>query len=435
MKSMLNDFPRRTVLSLSIFGIGCLMATQANSAAPAPPVITLIDGQPVSAPSTGTLNLPREPWWGGPAYYAKFPKAAASGWTSPTFYPISVFFGKPAHASRLAAAGINTYHGAEHDGSAISTITTLGISVFAQSEWTRAEVGDNPRVVGWHISDECEQGEGPCWLNGDEYARLKLQTSWVNTVRAQNDGRMVQANFGNGVLGSWWAPNTMANHVTLMDTVSVDKYAYTSPGVRYEIGRSPSWPSGKNPESAFAYGWLQDRMESYMSPASSKPNWVFVETARPFLNESGATTITTDRISGAVWNAIINGAAGISYFQHNNNGSCGTYSILDCGADRTAAITAINAKVTSLAPVINTQGYVWSFGAGLDTALKVYNGYAYIFAMTDGGTGSRTFTLPAGLTGSVEVVGENRTVSTTNGTFTDAFAAEHTHHIYKIRLQ
>jgi hypothetical protein len=86
--------------------------------------------------------------------------------------------------------------------------------------------------------------------------------------------------------------------------------------------------------------------------------------------------------------------------------------------------------------VLNSQPYQWSFGTGLDTTLRVHDGYAYIIAMTDGGTGTRTFTLPAGVSGPrVEVVDENRTLTATNGTFTDTFAAEHQHHIYRVQLR
>lgn len=382
----------------------------------------------------GALDLPREEWWGGPAFYSKFPKATAAGWTKDTFFPLAVFYGKPGHASQLASIGINTYMGAEHDGSPMSSITGKGISVLAQPEWTPAEVGDDPRVVGWHVSDECDQGEGECWLGGDENARVDKQRSYASAARALNDGRFVQANYGNGVLGTWWAPNTMKQQVDLVDVSSVDKYAYTSPGVDESIAQSPRWPKGANPNSSAAYGWLQDQMESFSTPAASRPNWVFVETARPFLNEDGARVITTDQIGGAVWSSIINGASGISYFQHNNSG-CGTYSLVECSADLRTGVKRINAEVTALAPVINTQSYRWDFGPGLDTSLKVKNGSAYVFAMSTGTPGSRTFTLPKGVAGStVEVVGENRTIPVANGRFTDSFAAEYSHHVYRIAL-
>ena len=88
--------------------------------------------------------------------------------------------------------------------------------------------------------------------------------------------------------------------------------------------------------------------------------------------------------------------------------------------------------------MINSQSYQYSFGSGLDTMLKTYNGSAYVFSMVDGSSspGSRTFALPAGVTGStVEVVGENRTITVgANRTFTDTFAAESTYHVYKVSL-
>ena len=386
---------------------------------------------PAAAAGAGGLDLPTQAWWGGPSYYAKFSKAAASGWTSPSFFPIAVFFGKPSDAAALQAAGINTYMGAEHDGSPISTITSTGMDVIAQDEWTPAEIGNDPRVVGWHVSDECEMGSSGC-DGSTETSRLAEQKQLAAPLRNLGDGRFLQSNFGNGVLGTYWAPTTMPQFVNSVDVTSVDKYAYTSPAVDGVITQSWNWPTGKNPASSSAYGWLQDRMASFSNSAT--PNWVFVETAKPFLTESGARTIAPDQIEGAVWNSIIHGAAGIAYFQHNNNGSCGTYSILQCGAALTAKITAIDQQVESLAPVLNTPSYRWTFGTGLNTSLKASGGSAYIFAMTDGGTGARTFTLPQGVDGTIQVVGENRTITPRNGTFTDTFANEYTHHIYRIAL-
>lgn len=402
-------------------------ASAAGAPSPAP------DALP-SNPGARPLRLQREAWWGGPAYYSPFPKAEASGWTSPAFFPIAVFFGKPDHASELRALGINTYMGAEHDGSPISAITGAGVFMLANDEWTPAEVGDDDRVVGWHISDECEMGYSACTAD-DEYGRLDQQRGYAERARSHDDGRFLQANFGNGVLGTWWGPRTMDEHVGLVDVSSVDKYAYTSPHVQGLLRDTPSWPSGKDPASSSAYGWLQDRMESYSSPVASKPNWVFVEVGRPFLTEEGARMISPDELEGAVWNAIIHGAAGIAYFQHNNDTSCGAYALVDCGPTLSGAVRSVNNDVAALAPVINSQPYSWSFGTGLETSLRSYQGFAYVFAMTDGGSGTRTFRLPPGVDAdSVEVVGEDRSISTTGGQFEDTFASESTHHVYRIAL-
>ena len=390
--------------------------------------------EPTNPPSDDSvLDLPREAWWGGPSYYSQFSKANAAGWDDPSFFPISVFFGKPEQAATLAKLGVNTFMGAEHDGSDVESMTGQGISLIAQSEWTASEVGDDPMVVGWHVSDECDMGLGGCDSPEGEYGSLAIQQQFVAEARAHNDGRFVQANFGNGALGTYWSLETMDDHLGLVDVSSVDKYAYTSTHVQDLLPGSPFWPAGKSPALASSYGWLQDRMETFMSPAASKPNWVFVEAAKPYLTEKGATSISGDQIEGAVWNGIIHGAAGIAYFQHNNSG-CGNYALIDCGAALQNRVKAVDAQVKSLAPVINTQSYVWNFGPQLETSLKTYNGSAYVFAMTDGSTGTRSFTLPAGVTGNVEVVGEGRTIAVTNGTFSDSFPNEFTHHIYRIAL-
>lgn len=383
----------------------------------------------VQADPGASFNLPLVTWAGGPAYYASFAKAVASGWTAPSFFPIAVFQGKPQDAASLKSIGINTYMGAEHDGSSMASITATGMSVLAQQEWTDAEVGDDPRVVGWNISDECEMGYSEC---GEKEAdQLAKQEEYASMARARDDGRFLQANFGNGVLGTFWSPNTMAEHVSLVDVTSVDKYAYTSPHVRGLIVASPHWPSGKSPDSAQAYGWLQDRMETFSSPPGSKPNWVFVETAMPYLTEAGASVIRPYEIEGAVWSSIIHGAAGIAYFQHSNDSTCGNYSLMTCEAARNA-VSEVNGQVQALAPVLNTQSFDWTFGAGLSTSLKAKDGYAYVFAMTDGGSGSRTFSLPTGVRAdSVEVVDENRSIAVSNGGFTDTFDRESSHHIYR----
>lgn len=394
-------------------------------------------------PAGGSLNLPRVSWEGGPAYWKKFPKADAAGWDDPNFFPISVFFGKPSHASQYAALGVNTYHGAEHDGSTISSMTNAGMFVIAQREWTTAEVGNDTKMVGWHLGDECDMGTGGCNYdaNGDgrvdEYDGVIIQQRFADEVRALNDGRFVQANYGNGILGTFWSSNTFDDLMQMVDVATVDKYMYTSPHVWYITEQSSYWPKGAKVSSSAAYGWIADRMKLYLNPNDLHPNWPFVEVAKPYLTEDGAFTISPDQLEGAVWSAIIHEARGISYFQHNNNGTCGTYSLIECEQARKDKITAVHTKIRSLAPVINTQSYQYDFNNATDTMLKVYNGSAYIFAGIGllESPGSKTFNLPAGINGTtVEVVGENRTIPITNRTFTDNFAAEYTHHVYKIAL-
>ncbi|MFC8040748.1 hypothetical protein ACFUOZ_15460 [Paenarthrobacter sp. NPDC057355] len=324
----------------------------------------------------------------------------------------------------------------EHDGSAVSKVTSTGMLAILNSEWSRSDAGNDPGVIGWSGGDECDMGLGCSGSNTNEnYADMKRQ---IDAFRAYGDGRAMFANYSKGILGSFWALGTMDDFLAVVDAASVDNYSYTSPHVAYEFGRSPSWPSGANVATAASYGWQVDRMRTYQASPGVHPNWIFVESARPYLSEAGARTITPEQMEGAMWSGIIHEAHGISIFQHNNDSQFGNYSLVDIPADRRAKIKAALGRVQALAPVLNTQSYVWDAGVpGVDTMLKAKDGSAYLFAGIGlkGTTGSKTFTLPAGITGTqVEVVGENRTIPVQGGKFTDSFANEYTHHIYKITI-
>lgn len=413
--------------------------------------------------SDGSLALPRIPWEGGSSYWAQFDKANAAGWTDPAYFPISVFLGKadPAHVSSLKDAGINLYMAVEHSPAIypLTNVTNQGIFVMpGVDEWTPAEVGNNDKAVAWFISDELDMGMG---LNTDhdndgdidEYDGIAEQRERVALARSYNDGRFLHANFGNGILRTFWSPNTMYDHVELMHSSSADKYTYTSPHVIDLIDGmhdAPDWPNGVPVNRAYSYGWQADQMRRFQNQNDLRAIWTFIETARPFLIENGAMTIQPDQIEGAVWSALIHEARGIAYFQHNNDAAYGgNYSIVEIPAVH-AKVKTINEKVISLAPVLNTQSYYnttavvggftyyrYSFSNGTDTMLKTHNGYAYIFAGIGIGhsTGVKTFSVPAGVQGtSVEVVGENRTLTISGGNFSDTFAFEYTHHVYKIAL-
>ncbi len=393
---------------------------------------------PTGPPAPGGLNLPRIPWDGGSAYWAQFPKANAAGWADPTFFPVADWIGQRESAAAELAIGINTYMAVEHSG-ALATATSTGMFVFPQQgEWTQAEVGNDPKAVGWFVSDECEMGYSGCLDSNDEFGRLAVQQSYVDRVRAFDDGRFAWSNFGNGITRTWWAPTTMDQFVQSVDGASADKYAYTSPAVQNLLSISPRWPAGANPESAAAYGWQVDQMRSFHVNPGDRPVWAFIEAGRPYLTEAGAGTITPDQMEGAVWSSIIHEARGVTFFRHDNSGrSCASYNILLNCADVRAKVMAVTADLRALAPVINSQSYVWGFGPGTDAMLKAYNDAAYIFAgigLLDS-PGSKTFTLPPGVTGTtVEVLGEGRTLPVVDGEFTDAFAAEYTHHVYRVVL-
>ena len=442
-----------------------------------------------AAAGGGGLDLPLEDWDGGSDYWSvaqngdTMTRAEANGWNDPSFFPIAVWLSDPQHADELVAIGVNTYLGIFADPGAINTAAAAGVSIIPQAnEWSAAEVlaetTGRDSVVGWLPHDEPE-------LN---LAFATYMTS-VSNIRALDDGRFVLTNFCHGIRRTvYYAGSTQSGTSTEMfdavganDAACVDQYCYTSPGIRGDPGpqgicdnfnfpdlhngTSYLWPGDyqdfEKVDQAAAYGWQAQALSSlYTEKGLHRPVWVAVETKMPFLSEANRDIVLYDEIRGAVWSAIGNGAKGILYFQHNgfygapgttdpgsyptidpNTGILpddSTMSLVDCEAALRTYISTLNAQITSLAPVLNTQSYVWDFSAsGIETMLKVHDDFVYIFATKSvlGTTGSKTFTLPSGISGTVvTVVDEARTINVSGGQFSDTFANEYSHHIYRIPL-
>ena len=176
---------------------------------------------------------------------------------------------------------------------------------------------------------------------------------------------------------------------------------------------------------------------------------MYIENLSGSPGEQFVRYIEPHELKAAVISCITNGASGIVWF---NNVASETHYVSIVtrkaqlepehpAASRIQAAKEIRELIDSLAPVINSQTYVWDFQAStIDTMLKVYDGYAYIFAIPGTGSGSgpslgvKTFQLPAGVSGTIEVIGENRNITPTDDTFTDDFTYEYTWHIYRIKL-
>lgn len=447
-----------------------------------------------AAAGGGELNLPLEDWYGGPDYWtvaengSKMTRAEANGWSDPSFFPIAVWLSDPQHADELASIGINTYFGIFADAGAINTAAAAGMAIIPQAnEWTPAEVNaettGRDSVVGWLPRDEPD-------LN----TVFATYMSEVATLQGLADGRFILTNFCHGIRRTFYYATATGGGSTQMhdamaenDAACVDQYCFTSPGIRgdpgpqgiadngnfpsLQNGTSYLWPGDYQDtakvDQAAAYGWQARALNSlYTEQDLLRPVWVAVETQMPYLTDTGRDIVLWDEIRGAVWSAIGNGATGILYFQHNGfyaadelgpgnpaeaytaNGGLdpntglspdlGGMSLVEGAAGLISYVSTLNAQIASLAPVLNTQSYVWDFSAsGIETMLKVYNDEAYIFATKSvlGTTGSKTFTLPSGITGTtVTVVDEARTINVSGGQFTDTFANSYSQHIYRVAI-
>jgi hypothetical protein len=420
-------------------------ANPSASASPSASPVVSATPTPSSAPPAPTvLDLPRVPWDGGPSYYGRFPGTKA--WTDPNFFPIGVWFESvitPDDVATDKAAGLNTYVQLTSNSN-LSYVRNGGMSVIGGG------AGAGPETVANLLTDEADMIYGPGW---DKWTGIE---GW-NTCQpiqdaggkcgytvmksfadgAPKDGRPLYANYGKGV-AMWESEAEAATFVNqFQQLVSDDMYFYTDPNLcpgeaQMFLGIPPQLC-----RRSASYGKVIDRMRKLDGlDGQRQPVFGFVEDGHP-MTGIGSLTIAPDQMAGAVMNSIIHEARGVIYFNHNFGGDCLSQHVLrDCGVNtvRPKAIET-NARITALAPVLNTQSYQWTFNPNLDTMLKAQGSSFYIFAMPGqtGGTGNQTLTLPKGLGGTqAEVMFENRTLPVTNGTISDSFAQEYSYHIYKI---
>ncbi|MEW9553880.1 hypothetical protein [Nonomuraea sp. NPDC050783] len=390
---------------------------------------------------------PRVPWEGGPAYYARFGAAANAGWTKPTFFPIGVWFESVVeeHDVRLdKEAGLNTYV-------ELTANSDLAL-VRANGMWaitSKPLPGTGSETVGWMIADEADMFAGPgdgVWsgkYGGEGQVCVPDKPPCGYTVMRtlkdrlpKGDGRLHYANYGKGI-AMWESDKEASRFVNgYTDVMSTDVYWYTDNGICPEAENFIKLPREHCPRAA-GYGRVVDRgRELDALDGRRQPVYAFVELGWPGTN--GLRAITPDEIAGAVMSSLIHEARGIVYFNHSFAGPCPSQHVLrePCARQTRAAVTELNRRITTLAPVLNTQSYAHSFNPRLDTMLKKHDGSSYVFAMVkeDARPGTHALRLPKALAGAAkaEVLFENRTVPVRDGAVTDAFARENSYHVYRI---
>jgi hypothetical protein len=157
-------------------------------------------------------------------------------------------------------------------------------------------------------------------------------------------------------------------------------------------------------------------------------------------NINGELRPTPHQLRAEVWLSLIQGAAGIHYFCHQMTPEA-DFNETDCldDPDTAAAMTRINQELIALAPVLNTQSFELT-PASSNTAvpvravLKKLDGERYIFAAgaADGATVARFSLAGIGTPTSVEVIGEGRNLTPSDGAFDDAFEP-YAVHLYRLR--
>ncbi|MEU5696801.1 hypothetical protein [Actinosynnema sp. NPDC020468] len=254
-----------------------------------------------------------------------------------------------------------------------------------------------------------------------------------NGVRAKDPSRPTFINFGvwmgtpGGGVGYGYIEKDyetdMRTYCQAADIASADYYGWTHPD-RDGIG-------------AYRYGEVLDTLRKWCGP--DKPLYGFVETGHPHTH---GEPITPDQLESAVWNTVLHGATGINYFAHSfyPDGG-GEYASLVTRPEIAARVKAVNARLKSLAPVLNASslpGVTARSRNGIPVSVlhKEALGSRWVLAQTDGDasvprSGRATVELTVPLTsGKAEVVGEHRSVPVRNGRIVDDFGPYQVH-VYK----
>lgn len=282
--------------------------------------------------------------------------------------------------------------------------------------------------------------------------------------------KLITQGFGKGVL--FWDTNVQAaTFLKYSDTLSADSYWMTdsdldapsqaacallpvsSKECRYGSGTGLTTAQRALPAN---YAFNVTRLEALSG--RSKPITVDIETGCPSF---GFRDKCTDPAAAkaAAWHALIAGARGIIWFQHNFSGPCIDFATFYDGSnphsskyncqqtpgvtlhDVVKDISAFNHEVSSLNAVLLSpfaENYASVGNADVSVMAKYSGGTFYVFAASAKPTTppanhqSVTFKLTDNYTGLVTVIGEHRVLHAIHGVFIDTFVNMDSVHVYKI---
>jgi hypothetical protein len=375
------------------------------------------------AVASGFPNDQFAPWHGGPSYFAKWTQGPSS---DPNFFLLTVWLQTPSNAPRYKNVGINYYTGL-WQGPTESQLTTLKSNnmpvICEQTGVWQAHLND-ATIGGWMQPDEPDNAQwNDVTMTYDPCIDPNLLITAYNTMNTNDGTRPVYLGLGRAVADTQWFGRGTCTGRTDM----YPEYAKSADILGYDI-----YPVNEGaPIEIVATG--MDNLRGWSG--YTKPVIQVLEAS----NFNNTQRPTPSQIKTEAWMALVHGAAGLEYFCHRFKP---TFSETDCldDAPTAAALTGLNAQITQLAPILNTQsvsnGVTVTSSAStvpVDTMLKRYAGATYLFAVAMRGTATTaTFTLrDFPTTSSAEVIGESRNIAIASGVFQDAFVGYgvHLYHI------
>lgn len=347
-------------------------------------------------------------------------------------FPIAVWLQNPDNAKHYhQEGGINMYIGLWNplDEKQLKLVKEAGIQLICeQNDFALAHRSD-PAIYGWMHGDEPDNAQwneitksyDPC-ISPDDVI------NYYEEVKQKDADHPYYLNLGQGVSYTTWIGRGECTGRTDMypqylkgcDIASFDIYPVNSEDTSV---RDKLWMGAKGIDSLRK--WSND----------SKPIYTWIETTQ--IGKDSPRKPTPGEVKTQVWMALIHGAKGIGYFCHS------FYPVNDDAAllhdkQMLAGVKEINDRITSLAPVLNsdTQPHFANVKSSnskvpVDIMAKKHHNSYYLFAVAMRNEDTvASFHVNSG--DEVDVVGENRKIKIKNGQFEDSFKG-YAVHIYKIK--
>jgi len=357
------------------------------------------------------------------------------GWTQgpptdPAFFPIAVWLQSPSQAAKYRDAGINVYVGLWRGPTAeqLDALKAAGIKVVCHQNALALSRKDDPTIIAWMHGDEPDNAQAK---QGGGYGPPILPEKIVadyKKIRETDPTRPVLLNLGQGVAWDNYIgrgvrrnkPEDYPEYLKGCDIASFDIY----PAVHDHadiVGKL--WKVSEGVERLRKWG------------DGKKIVWNCIEASRI---DNEKVKPTAAQIRSEVWMSLIHGSSGLIYFVHQFKPRFSEASLLQ-DAELLAGVTAVNQQIRSLAPALNSPTVpdgvqVTSSGAEapIDAIAKRQGDSTWVFSAAMRDQGSKATFVVKDAKGTVEVLGENRTIPLKDGRFEDDFKPFDVH-LYRLK--
>ncbi|MCH7850131.1 MAG: hypothetical protein IH845_00630 [Nanoarchaeota archaeon] len=362
-------------------------------------------------------SSPYDAWSNGPS-------------SDPNYFPINIFLQNPSNAARYKAMGINNYVALWNGPTEtqLSDLNTSNMHVLTKQTSVSLNSPNINIISAWkHKYSEPDNAQPDGSGGFDPCIDPSVIQQDYALMKSNDSTRPVLLGLGRGVsVEDWIGRGTCTGRLDMYpeylkgtDIVTFDVYPVTSTDVASGnleyvargVERLVNWSNGKK----IVWNWIET---THVNNANVRP--------------------TVEQIRTEVWMSLVHGSMGIGYFVHEFEPSFAEAGIFRY-PEIEAGVTSINARITSLAPVLNSPS-VNSLASVVSSdstvpikyMVKQYGGDTYLFAVSMRDIPTQgTFNLIGINNATVEVLDEVRSLNVVNGVLQDSFVGYDTH-LYKI---